>query len=43
MGSAIANVMFDFVQALEGITSADEAFEQLTKVTDFFGLNSFAI
>ncbi len=43
MRSAIANVMFDFVQALEGITSENEAFEQLTKVTDFFGLNSFAI
>jgi LuxR family quorum sensing-dependent transcriptional regulator len=43
MRSAIANVMFDFVEALEAITSEDEAFAQLNKVTDFFGMKSFAI
>jgi len=43
MRSAIANVMFDFVETLEGISSEEEAFAELAKVTDFFGLKSFAI
>lgn len=43
MRSAIANVMFDFVETLEGIASEQEAFAHLSKVTKFFGLNSFAV
>jgi|EndMetStandDraft_4_1072995.scaffolds.fasta_scaffold97833_1 LuxR family quorum sensing-dependent transcriptional regulator len=43
MRSAIANMMFDFLQTLERINTEDEAFAELTKVTDFFGLTSFAI
>lgn len=43
MRSAIANMMFDFIETLEGITSEEQAFSELNKVTDFFGLNSFAI
>ncbi|MBL0371356.1 LuxR family transcriptional regulator [Rhizobium sp. KVB221] len=43
MRSAIANMMFDFIQTLEEIGSEDQAFAELRKVTDFFGLDSFAI
>jgi LuxR family quorum sensing-dependent transcriptional regulator len=43
MRSAIANTMFDFVEALENIASEDGVFEQLNKVTAFFGFKSFAI
>ena len=43
MRSAIANLMFDFVETLEGIASEREAFDQLSKVTNFFGLSSFAV
>jgi LuxR family quorum sensing-dependent transcriptional regulator len=43
MRSAIANMMFDFIQTIEGISSEEQAFAELTKVTDFFGLDSFAI
>jgi LuxR family quorum sensing-dependent transcriptional regulator len=43
MRSAIANMMFDYVETLEGIASEDEAFAHLSKVANFFGLSSFAI
>jgi LuxR family quorum sensing-dependent transcriptional regulator len=43
MRTAIANTMFDFIQSLERISSEDEAFVELRKVADFFGLGSFAI
>lgn len=43
MRSAIANLMFDSVETLENVTSEDEAFAHLDKISRFFGLNSFAI
>ena len=43
MRSAIANIMFDFIQSLERITSEEQAFAELNKVTAFFGMDSLAI
>jgi LuxR family quorum sensing-dependent transcriptional regulator len=43
MRSAIANVMFDFIASLEHITSEEQAFAELRKICEFFGMNSFAI
>ena len=43
MRSQIANTMFDFIGALETITSEEQAFAELRKVADSFGFNSFAI
>ena len=43
MRSQIANTMFDFIVALDRITSEEQAFAELRKVADVFGLGSFAI
>jgi LuxR family quorum sensing-dependent transcriptional regulator len=43
MRTHIANMMFDVIAILEKITTEDDAFAEVRKVADFFGLNSFAI
>lgn len=43
MRTQIANTMFDFIEALERITSEEQAFAELRKVSEFFGFSSFAI
>lgn len=43
MRTQIANTMFDFIEALERITSEEQAFAELRKVADFFGFSAFAI
>jgi LuxR family transcriptional regulator, quorum-sensing system regulator BjaR1 len=43
MRTQIANTMFDFIQSLEQITSEEEAFSELRKVSESFGFSSFAI
>jgi LuxR family quorum sensing-dependent transcriptional regulator len=43
MRTQIANTMFDFIEALERISTEEQAFEELRKVADFFGFPSFAI
>lgn len=43
MRTQIANTMFDFIQSLERITSEEQAFAELRKVSEAFGFSSFAI
>jgi LuxR family quorum sensing-dependent transcriptional regulator len=43
MRTQIANIMFDFIEALERITTEDEAFAELRKVAHYFGFSSFAV
>jgi len=43
MRSIIANTMFDFIEKLERITSEEQAYQELAKVSGFFGMDSFAI
>ncbi|MBB1248033.1 MULTISPECIES: LuxR family transcriptional regulator [unclassified Rhizobium] len=43
MRSIIANMMFDVIDRLDKMSSEEQAFAELRKVADFFGLNAFAI